>query len=125
MKIGSFQLTGGAAALLIVTGFLIWGISLAAGGNVAAIVALSVLAAIALVCIGAGIVAGVTAINAKRQQADFLANARENLAMMATMQRVQNMQTQNMMRQLPAGELLHREGWTTRIAIGLRWTIRR
>lgn len=97
------EVTAGAVAVLVGAVFVTVLAVLAARGNMAAIVIAAILATVALIGIGAGLIIAVNAMNAKQEQENFVANARENLAIMAGLQRVQNLQTQNVMRQLPAG----------------------
>jgi hypothetical protein len=77
---------------------------MASQGSVAA--ALAVGAVLAIVCVIVGVVLTVLAIyaGARREQAAFSANARENLQIITAMQRVQNLQNTALMRQaLAAG----------------------
>lgn len=100
---GGVKLTAGAMGILVSAGLLVAIIVMAARGSVAAIAALAVLAAVVLIGAGAALVIGIHAMTTRQEQRQFVDNARENLAIMGAMQRVQNMQTQNLMRQLPAG----------------------
>ena len=69
-------------------------------GSLAAAVILAILATILLVSLGAGIALATQRMANDKSQADFVNNARENLAMMQALQRVQNAQNQTLMQQL-------------------------
>lgn len=103
METGGVKISTGGVAIVVGALFLAAFMVMAFRGNTAAIVVLAVLAAILLIGVGAGLVSVVIELSARRQQANFVDNARENLAIMTAMQRIQNMQTQNVMRQLPSG----------------------
>lgn len=80
-------------ALLVGLALLAW------HGNVAAGVVLG--AVVAATLIGLGVILSLVAswAAAKREQAHFAANAKENLAIMAAMQRVQNAQNAMLLKQ--------------------------
>ena len=102
-----FTFTFFLLALALLAG-LIW---LTSEGNIAAAIVLGAVAAIVLILTGFGLSALAGYLHAKREQANFTANARENLTIMAAMQKVQNQQNAQLMRQirqtpaLPAGPL--------------------
>ena len=72
----------------------------AVGGNVLAIVALAVLVTVLLVATGAIIALATQRQANAKAQADFVANARENMAIMAALQKTQNLQNQSLLSQL-------------------------
>jgi hypothetical protein len=96
----------------------------AAQGSIVAAVILAILATVLLVGLGAGITLATQRMANEKSQADFVNNAKENLAIMASLQRVQNSQNQTLMQQLkqaarlpepppgfdPGGALLIEEG---------------
>jgi hypothetical protein len=83
--------------LLASVGVLIW---LAMAGNVWAVGLLFALGAVSFVLLGAGIVVFVNGQSAQREQQNFIANAKENLSVMAAMQNIQNKQNATIMQQL-------------------------
>jgi uncharacterized membrane protein YeiB len=72
----------------------------AVAGSLPAAVILAVLVTVLLVGIGAGIALAVQKLANEKSQADFVANAKENLALMSSLQSVQNRQNQTIMQQL-------------------------
>ena len=89
----------GIIATLFVIGLLIWLITMARQGDRAAIAVLAVLASVVLILVGWGISTLTSAIHTKREQRQFIDNAKENLAIMEAMQRVQNQQNSMLIRQ--------------------------
>lgn len=85
------------AMLLTTAAGLVW---LAMAGNIWAAGILFSVWTLACVVVGAGIVSYVNVARAREEQANFAANAKENLQMMALMQKVQNMQNQSLMQQV-------------------------
>lgn len=81
-------------ALLITLGYL------AVGGSLAAGIALAIITTVVLILTGALIALAVQKMANQKAQADFVANARENMAIMAGLQRTQNLQNQTLMQQL-------------------------
>jgi uncharacterized membrane protein len=93
-------------------GFLAWLVISASQGNTESIAILAVLAAVVLILLGVGIAVLVIYALARREEARFIQNTRENLAMMTAMQRIQNQQNALLLKQareahwlLPAGEV--------------------
>lgn len=88
------------AFALLVLALLALLVYLAAAGSVAALLVLAILLTVALVAVGAGI-ALVTQHQAnQKQQQDFVNNAKENMALMAGIQTIQNRQNHTLMEQL-------------------------
>lgn len=77
--------------------FLGW---LAYGGSIPAMIFLVMLTTFLLMAAGAGMALTVQRMANEKSQQDFVANAKENLALMQAQQRVQNMQNQTIMEQL-------------------------
>jgi len=71
-------------------------------GNTIAAFVLGLLTAALLIMAGYGVSLLQSWIAAKRQQADFVANAKENMAIMARMQQVQNAQNSQLLKQVKA-----------------------
>ena len=87
--------------LIVLSLFLLAGlISLASEGNIAAAIVLGAVAAIVLILTGFGLSTLAGYLHARREQANFTANTRENLAIMTAMQNVQNQQNAQLMRQV-------------------------
>lgn len=86
-------LIAGLLVALAVTAYL------AAQGSIAAMVALAILTTIALVLVGAGITLFAVKMMLAKQQADFIANTKENLAIMQSMQNIQNSQNAHLLKQ--------------------------
>lgn len=84
---------------LVVIVALVW---LAQGGNTAAAFTLGILVGLTLILIGFGLYALTGHLHTKREQANFEANTRENLAMITAMQRVQNQQNSVLLNQVKA-----------------------
>jgi uncharacterized protein HemX len=103
VKLISFVL--GSLALSV--GALIWYTS---QGSVAAAMTLGGLIALVLVTVGFGMSQLSEWLNQRRNQQNFVANAQENMAIMANTQKVLNSQNQQLLRQarevakLPSGE---------------------
>jgi hypothetical protein len=102
----------GILITLFIIGLLIWLIAMARQGDRAAIAVLAVLGAVILILVGWGFSTLTNAINARREQQNFMANVRENLAIMNAMQRVQNQQNAMLLKQaketqkaLPSGDV--------------------
>ena len=102
----------GILITLFIIGLLIWLIAMARQGDRAAIAVLAVLGSVILILVGWGFSTLTNAINARREQQNFMANVRENLAIMNAMQRVQNQQNAMLLKQaketqkaLPAGDV--------------------
>jgi hypothetical protein len=83
--------------LLAVLALLVWA---AFAGSLLAGVVLAVIATAALMLAGAGLALLVLKQANAKQQADFIANARENLAIMTQLQRAQNLQNLGIMSQV-------------------------
>jgi hypothetical protein len=103
----------GILLTLFIIGLLIWLIATARQGDPMAIAVLAVVASVILILVGWGFSTLTNAISARREQQNFVANARENLAIMNAMQRVQNQQNAMLLKQardtqkaLPAGDLV-------------------
>ena len=103
MEGGGVKITGTAAGVLLAGGFLAAFLIMAWRGDEGALIALAIIATIVLIAFGAGMVAVVMWLSSSIEQRKFVANAKENMAIMLSMQRVQNLQTQNTMRQLSQG----------------------
>ena len=92
--------------LLVILAALVWA---AFAGNLLAGIVLAVIATTGLILAGAGLALLVIQQANAKQQADFIANAKENLAIMTQLQRAQNLQSLGIlsqvktMGQLPAG----------------------
>lgn len=84
---------------LAFVGFLIWLIVQARRGDTMAIATLAVIGSIILVLVGWGFSTITNAINTRREQQNFMANTKENWAIMSTMQRVQNQQNAMLLKQ--------------------------
>ena len=102
----------GILITLFIIGLLIWLIAMARQGERAAIAVLAVLGAVILILTGWGFSTLTNAINARREQQNFMANVRENLAIMNAMQRAQNQQNAMLLNQaketqkaLPSGDV--------------------
>lgn len=81
-------------------------VKLAMDGATVAVVILAVLGALLLVGFGVIITLFAIGVSARRDQANFMANARENLSIMQAMQRVINAQNTQLLRQVQkAGQL--------------------
>ena len=95
---------------IFLIGFFLWLYISAQQGDVTSIVILVVLAAVALILLGVGIVLLVMHFITKNKQADFAQNTKENLDIMGQMQSVQNKQNAMLLRQaqkaLPAGDVI-------------------
>lgn len=104
MEGGGVKITGTAAGVLLAGGFLAAFLIMAWRGDEGALIALAIIATIVLIAFGAGMVAVVMWLSSSIEQRKFVANAKENMAIMLSMQRVQNLQTQNTMRQIGAGQ---------------------
>lgn len=83
--------------LLGFLGVLIYGASI---GLVTAIVTLAVIATVALIAVGAGIVILAVKLMAEKEQKAFRDNTKENLAIMNAMQTVQNKQNAALLQQV-------------------------
>lgn len=82
--------------LLVMMVGLVW---LTDRGNTAAAVLLGVIGGAILISLGVLITLAANWAAAKREQASFVANARENLAMMQQMQKAQNLQNAMLLKQ--------------------------
>jgi Flp pilus assembly protein TadB len=98
--------------VLFLVGVLTWLFFSARKGDTISIAILAVLAAIVLILVGVGITLAVLNVHYKREQARFAQNMQENLAIMSTLQRVQNQQNAMLLKQaketakaLPMGEV--------------------
>ena len=89
----------GIIAVMFVIGLLIWLLAQARQGDRMAIAVLAVIASVVLILIGWGFSTLTSAIHARREQRQFMANAQENLAIMSAMQKVQNQQNAMLMKQ--------------------------
>jgi len=88
------------ALALIMLALIALLVYLAAQGSLAALITLAVIVTVVLIALGALIaLLGQRLANEKAQQ-DFRDNAKENLAIMQSMQQVQNKQNQTLMQQL-------------------------
>jgi hypothetical protein len=103
----------GILLTLFIIGLLVWLIAQARQGDPIAIAVLAVLGSVILILVGWGFSTLTNALNARREQQNFMANVRENLAIMNAMQRVQNQQNAMLLKQaretpkaLPAGDPL-------------------
>jgi uncharacterized membrane protein YeiB len=85
--------------LVILAGLTALTLAAVAGSLLAAVI-LAVLVTVLLVGIGAGIALAVQRLANEKSQADFVNNAKENLAIMSSLQSVQNRQNQTIMQQL-------------------------
>ena len=88
------------AFLLTIAGSIVALVYLAQGGDVWAVSILVAVWTLLNVSFGAFIVIYVNRQQGIRQQADFAENAKENLAMMQQLQRIQNEQNKGLMHQL-------------------------
>lgn len=88
------------AFLLTLAGSIVALVYLARGGDVWAVSILVAVWTLLTVSFGAFIVIYVNRQQTARQQADFAENAKENLAMMQQLQRIQNEQNKTLMHQL-------------------------
>ena len=89
----------GIIAVLFVIGLFIWLLAQARQGDRMAIAVLAVMASVALILIGWGFSTLTNAINDRREQKRFADNVRENLTIMAAMQKVQNQQNAMLLKQ--------------------------
>jgi TolA-binding protein len=89
----------GIIAILFVIGLFVWLLAQARHGDRMAIAVLAAMASVVLILIGWGFSTLTSAIHARREQQHFMNNMRENLAIMETMQKVQNQQNVMLMRQ--------------------------
>jgi hypothetical protein len=85
-----------AFVIVAVLGYLYW---MARQGDRASIAILAVLAAVVLILLGVGIAVLFQWMAARREETAFIQNAKENMAIMASMQRVQNAQNVGLLRQ--------------------------
>ena len=85
--------------VLFFLGLLIWLFISARNGDTVSIAILAVLVAIVLILLGVGITLAVLNMHYRREQARFAQNMQENLAIMSTMQRVQNQQNAMLLKQ--------------------------
>ncbi len=84
---------------MIILGFaalIIW----AATGSIMAIITLSIVATITIFVSGALVAVYVVKIMQSKQQQDFMDNAQENLSIMNSLQRVQNQQNSQLLKQV-------------------------
>lgn len=88
------------ATILMVLAIIALLIYAAMLGSLIAVAILAVLATVLLVGLGAGIALATQRMANDKAQVDFVNNAKENLAMMQAMQRLQNAQNQTIMSQL-------------------------
>ncbi len=88
------------ALVLIFLGILAFLVYAVAQGSLIAGVVLAIVVTILLVCVGAGIALVTQKMANDKAQGDFMANAKENLSIMALMQKVQNLQNKTVMDQL-------------------------
>jgi len=72
-------------------------------GDVVAILISAVLFTVVCIVIGVVIALASQSVRAKQDQQAFIANAKENLGIILTTQRMTNLQTQDMLRRLPSG----------------------
>ena len=93
--------------IVAIFGVLIW---LASGGSTIAAFALGILTAAVMIFAGSGISLIQTYIASKREQENFAANAKENMGIMMAMQRVQNAQNSQLLRQARELPLLGQNG---------------
>ena len=94
-------------ALIATIGVLIW---FATGGSVIAGFVLGILTAAVMIFAGSGISLIQTYIASKREQENFQANAKENLNIMLAMQKIQNSQNTQLLRQARELPLLGQNG---------------
>ena len=86
--------------LLLTLGLLAGLVWLTAAGNIAAAITLGAVSALILIAIGFSLYTLTGHLHAHREQLNFAANAKENLAIIAAMQHVQNQQNSQLLRQL-------------------------
>jgi len=98
--------------VLFVMAVLTWLFISARKGDTISIAILAVLAAIVLILVGVGITLAALNVQSRREQARFAQNMHENLAIMSTLQRVQNQQNAMLLKQaretqkaFPAGDV--------------------
>ena len=96
--------------IVAIFGVLIW---FANAGSVVSAFVLGVLTATAMIFAGSGISLIQSHIAAKREQENFNANAKENLSIMLAMQKVQNAQNGQLLKQARELPLLGQNGAAT------------
>lgn len=89
----------GIIGALFIIGLFVWLMAQARQGDRMAIAVLAVMASVVLILVGWGFSTLTSAIHARREQQHFMNNARENLAIMQAMQKVQNEQNAMLIKQ--------------------------
>lgn len=91
---------------IIILAILAYLVYAASNGSFSAGIVLTILATVLLVATGAAISLATQAQANKKQQADFIANVKENLILSQQQQKLQNAQLQGMLYQLKTNERL-------------------